>query len=111
MAQKLTLIDDLDGTPIEGDGGTVTFSIDGANYEIDLSAENTSKLRTAFDKYVDAGRRVRRDGNAGSSTPARAKSDPERLKTIREWAAKNGHNVSDRGRISAEVQKAYDDGH
>ncbi|MCJ1685386.1 Lsr2 family protein [Rathayibacter sp. VKM Ac-2928] len=111
MAQKLTLIDDLDGSPIEGDGGTVTFSVDGANYEIDLSGENMSKLRAVFDKYVDAGRRVRRDGNAGSSAPSRSKSDPERLKVIREWAAKNGHNVSDRGRISAEVQKAYDDAH
>ncbi|MBO0984913.1 Lsr2 family protein [Rathayibacter sp. SD072] len=111
MAQKLTLIDDLDGSPIESDGGTVTFSIDGANYEIDLSAENTAELRRVFEKYVDAGRRVRRDGNAGASTPSRAKSDPERLKAIREWAAKNGHNVSDRGRISADVQKAYDDAH
>lgn len=111
MAQKLTLIDDLDGTPIEGDGGTVNFSIDGANYEIDLSTKNAAELRTVFDKYVDAGRRVRRDGNASSSTSARAKSDPERLKAIREWAAANGHNVSDRGRISAEVQKAYDDAH
>lgn len=111
MAQKLTLIDDLDGSAIEGDGGTFTFSIDGANYEIDLSAKNTSELRSVFEKYVDAGRRVRRDGNAGSSAPARGKSDPERLKMIREWAAKNGHNVSDRGRISAEVQKAYDDAH
>lgn len=109
MAQKLTLIDDLDGSPIEGDGGTVTFSIEGANYEIDLSAENTAELRRVFEKYIDAGRRVRRDGNAGSS--ARSKSDPERLRAIREWAAKNGHNVSDRGRISAEVQKAYDDAH
>ncbi|PPF25842.1 hypothetical protein C5C36_15645 [Rathayibacter sp. AY1G1] len=111
MAQKLTLIDDLDGSPIEGDGGTVTFSIDGANYEIDLSAENTAELRRVFEKYVDAGRRVRRDGNAGSSAPSRGKSDPERLKAIREWAAKNGRNVSERGRISAEVQKAYDDAH
>lgn len=110
MAQKLTLIDDLDGSPIEGDGGTVTFSIEGANYEIDLSAENTAELRRVFEKYVDAGRRVR-NGNAGSPAPARAKSDPERLKAIREWAAKNGHNVSERGRIPAEVQKAYDDAH
>ncbi|PPF46346.1 Lsr2 family protein [Rathayibacter sp. AY1F6] len=111
MAQKLTLIDDLDGTPIEGDGGTVNFSIDGANYEIDLSAENADALRAVFEKYIDAGRRVRRDGSAGSASPARAKATPERLKAVREWAAENGHEVSSRGRIPADVQKAYDDAH
>jgi len=111
MAQKLTLIDDLDGSAIEGDGGTVSFSIDGANYEIDLSAENAAALRDVFEKYVTAGRRVRRDANAGSASPARGKSDPERLKAIREWAAENGHEVSPRGRISAQVVEAYDAAH
>ncbi|ROP44410.1 MULTISPECIES: Lsr2 family protein [unclassified Rathayibacter] len=111
MAQKLTLIDDLDGSAIEGDGGTVSFSIDGANYEIDLSAENAAALRDVFEKYVTAGRRVRRDGNVGASSPARGKSDPDRLKAIREWAAENGHEVSPRGRISAQVVEAYDAAH
>ena len=111
MAQKLTLIDDLDGSAIEGDGGTVAFSIDGANYEIDLSEENAAALRDVFEKYVTAGRRVRRDGNAGASSPARGKSDPDRLKAIREWAAENGHEVSPRGRISAQVVEAYDAAH
>ena len=111
MAQKLTLIDDLDASVIEGDGGTVTFSIEGANYQIDLSSENTAELRSVFDKYIAASRRVRVSGITSSSSTARAKSDPERLKAIREWAAKNGRNVSDRGRISAEVQKAYDAAH
>jgi len=30
---------------------------------------------------------------------------------VREWARANGHQVSDRGRISAEVQDAYDKAH
>ncbi|WP_374953320.1 histone-like nucleoid-structuring protein Lsr2 [Rathayibacter sp. AY1E5] len=38
---------------------------------------------------------------------SRAQTNPERLKAIREWASKNGRNVVDRGRMSAEVQKAY----
>lgn len=107
MAQKLTLVDDLDGTPIEDGGGTVRFSIDGANYEIDLSAANADKLTDALEKYVSAGRRVR---SGGSATPAAAgkKSDPKRLKAIREWAAENGHEVSSRGRIPTDVIDAYD---
>jgi hypothetical protein len=101
----------LDGSAIEGDGGTVSFSIDGANYEIDLLAENAATLRGVFEKYVSAGRRVRRDSNASSSSSTRGTSAPERLKAIREWAAENGHEVSPRGRISAQVVEAYDSAH
>ena len=111
MAQKLTLIDDLDGSLVEGDGGTVAFSVDGANYEIDLSEKNTAELRHVFEKYVSAGRRVRSGTSTPATSSARAKSNPERLKAIREWAAKNGHEVSLRGRIAAPVQEAYDAAH
>ncbi|MGI4895338.1 MAG: Lsr2 family DNA-binding protein, partial [Janthinobacterium lividum] len=30
---------------------------------------------------------------------------------VRTWARENGHKVSDRGRISAEVIQAFDDAH
>ena len=33
------------------------------------------------------------------------------LGAVREWARANGHTVSDRGRISADVQAAYDKAH
>ena len=33
--------------------------------------------------------------------------DREQSAAIREWARKNGHNVSSRGRISAEIVEAY----
>jgi hypothetical protein len=112
MAQKLTLIDDLDGFAIAGDGGTINFSVDGANYEIDLSEENATRLRRVFAKYVSAGRRVRRDGNATPLTsPARGKSDPQRLKAVRESATENGHEVSPLGRISTQILEAYDAAH
>ena len=69
MAQKhiVQLIDDLDGTEASE---TVAFAIDGANYEIDLSAKNASKLRDAFAVYVGSGRRAGRGGRAQSG-PAR----------------------------------------
>jgi hypothetical protein len=111
MVQKLTLTDDLDGSLVEGDGRTVNFSIEGANYEIDLSAEHTAELHGVFDKYISAGRRVRREAISGSFSPARSKSDPERLKAIREWAAANGHEVAPRGRIPLLVQDAYNAEH
>lgn len=107
MAQKLTLVDDLDGSAIEDGGGTVRFSIDGASYEIDLSEKNAAGLTAALEKYTSAGRRVRA---GSSSTPAAAgkKSDPQRLKAIREWAEKNGYEVSSRGRVPSNIIDAYD---
>lgn len=110
MAQKVTLVDDLDGTPIDDNGGTVSFSLDGATYEIDLSSDNKKKLHDALEDYIDAGRRVRDSGSNAVRSLAK-KSDPNRLKAIREWANTNGHTVSDRGRIPAPVVDAYDAAH
>lgn len=55
----VTLVDDLDGTDIpRGLGETVRFSIDGRNYEIDLSDDNAAALRKALQPYTEAGRRI-----------------------------------------------------
>lgn len=58
------LIDDLDGSVLEdGAGKTVSFSVDGRAYEIDLSKDNASKLLDAFAPYVSAAR-VTHSGNS-----------------------------------------------
>ena len=69
MAQRVRtlLIDDLDGGEAEG---TVRFGLDGAEYEIDLSAEHADALRKALAPFVSAARRVsgaaaRRPGRGG----------------------------------------------
>jgi hypothetical protein len=110
MAQKtiVQLIDDLDGKPIaDGDGETVTFSLDGITYETDLSAKNAQALRDAFGTYVNAGRKVsgsRSSGSRRSSAAAKRDYDP---KDVREWAKKNKVTVPERGRIPAEVIEQY----
>lgn len=108
MAQRTQVIleDDIDGG---GADETVTFGIDGVTYEIDLNDGNAGKLRDVLAPYVGAGRRVggrRSSGRAGGGGRSR-----EDLSAVREWARANGHQVSDRGRISAEVQEAYDKAH
>ncbi|GAA0607975.1 hypothetical protein GCM10009547_07400 [Sporichthya brevicatena] len=50
------LQDDLTGGPADE---TVRFSLDGIDYEIDLSAKNAERLRSDLDLYVAAARRVR----------------------------------------------------
>jgi hypothetical protein len=107
MAQRVNIVleDDLDGSPADE---TVTFALDGVTYEIDLSKANAGKLRDALAAYVGHARRAsgrRSSGGRAQGSRGGAKRD---LADVREWARKNGHKVSDRGRISAEVQAAYE---
>lgn len=59
MSKKtvITLIDDVDGTEAVE---TITFTVDGTSYEIDLSAENARKFRSALEPYAAAARAIRR---------------------------------------------------
>ena len=47
MAQKVQtlFVDDIDGSDAEG---TIRFSLDGTDYEIDLNAKNAQALRDAL---------------------------------------------------------------
>jgi hypothetical protein len=97
------LIDDVDGRKADE---TVSFALDGRSLEIDLSAANATKLRAAVQPYIDAGRRVGRSGRT-TRTAADARSREE-MQAIQEWARASGYQVSDRGRVSAEILDAYD---
>src|SRR6202161_2448983 len=108
MAKKVTvtLVDNFDG---EGSADeTVEFGLDGVTYEIDLSSKNATKLRHDLKQWVEAGRRVggRRRGRA-STGRGRGAIDREQSAAIRDWARRNGHNVSTRGRIPAGVIGAF----
>jgi hypothetical protein len=112
MARQVitTLIDDIDGKPADR---TVEFGLDGANYTIDLSEANAGKLRKALDPYITAGTRVGRGvvtrsaGRLARGAGRGGASDRSHNKAIREWAAKNGYQVSERGRIPQEMADAY----
>jgi len=103
MAQRVQVVleDDLDG----GDAAeTVVFGLDGAEYEIDLSAKNAAKLRDAFAVYVASGRRTGGRRKRAAVAPA-AVSDAA---AIRAWAADNGVEVSAKGRIPESVREQYE---
>ncbi|MGW4634652.1 histone-like nucleoid-structuring protein Lsr2 [Nocardia sp. NPDC004415] len=111
MARKVvvSLVDDFDGTS-EADE-TVTFALDGVDYEIDLSDTNATKLRETFDQWLPYARRTGRAKGAGrpsKKASAGTSSGRTDLSEIRAWAGKNGHSVSTRGRISADVIAAYE---
>jgi hypothetical protein len=114
MAQKVQvlLVCDLHDGDVEGTE-QITFGLDGSGYEIDVCPSHGAELRDAFAPFVGAARRAGR-----AATPARrggrARSsggDRGNIAEIREWARKNGHQVSERGRIAAPVLQAYDAAH
>ena len=112
MAQKhiVQLIDDLDEGAADE---TVSFSVDGSAYEIDLSTVNAAKLRDSLAPYVANARRSGR-GSArvasASTSPKRARGDREQTHAVREWARSNGHKIGDKGRIPARILDAYNAG-
>jgi hypothetical protein len=112
MAQRVQIVleDDLDGGAA---AETVTFGLDGVSYEIDLSDKNAGKLRDEFASWIgharrSGGRRTTGRRAAGGSSSSSGRRD---LSAVRAWARANGHQVSDRGRVSAAVQEAYDKAH
>lgn len=112
MAQRteITLIDDIDGKVADE---TVQFALDGVHYEIDLADRNARKLRASLQEWTSKARRAR-GGTSTRRNPTPtvgARQHSERLAAIREWAKNNSFPVSDRGRIAASVQQAYDHAH
>ncbi|GAA2268464.1 Lsr2 family protein [Glycomyces scopariae] len=118
MAKKtqVILIDDIDGSTAEE---TVKFAIDGQAYEIDLSASHAKELRDALEKFQEAGTRLGRYSlgaprgpvRGAAVAPRRQSVDREQNKAIREWAERNGKNVSPRGRIPAAIVEEYNAAH
>ncbi|NED98862.1 histone-like nucleoid-structuring protein Lsr2 [Phytoactinopolyspora halotolerans] len=109
MAQKVQviLLDDLDGGEAEE---TVSFGLDGTNYEIDLSKKNAAKLRDAISPFIASARKAggsrrSRGGRGGRSSGGRSSADTA---AVREWAREQGLKVSDRGRIPADILEKYE---
>ncbi|MBK5307229.1 MAG: Lsr2 family protein [Frankiaceae bacterium] len=114
MAQRVQviLVCDLHDGDVEG-AETITFGLDGSSYEIDVCQAHAAELRDAYAPFVGAARRAGRTASGGQRRAARAGrgGGDRRVAEIREWARSNGHKVSERGRIAATVQQAYDAAH
>lgn len=110
MARKTVIhfTDDMDGTEAEG---TVSFSLDGVNYEIDLNSKNKAALIKALAPFVESARRVGR-GKVVPISSARSASQPkidrELNNLIRKWAKDHGHALGNKGRMPRVVVEAYE---
>ena len=77
MAQKVQviLVDDIDGGAADE---TVSFSLDGVSYEIDLSTANAAAFRDSLAQYVGTARKIGRStagrsaGSNGASAEAKS---------------------------------------
>jgi hypothetical protein len=102
----VTITDDLDGS---ANAKEVSFSLNGKTWVIDLSAKNRAALEKALKPYIakatEQGRQSRRGKATRPSSRSTSRTD---VAAVRDWAKNNGHQVSDRGRISVDVLKAYD---
>ena len=115
MVRQFVLVDDLDGS--EG-AETISYTINGQDYEIDLSEDNAEKFHDALEPYIKKSREVRRqadttrrsrgDGRRRSSGGSSGRDD---IPQIRAWAEAQGMNVNARGRIKKEILDAYDEAH
>src|SRR5436190_23170991 len=97
MAQRLMLIDDLD----ESEGAeTISYTVNGQDYEIDLSEENAQRFYDVLGPYLEKSRRVQRQAASTSRRDGRrrsSRSGRDDIPHVRAWAAADGHEVSGRG--------------
>ena len=101
MARRVLLIDDFDGITSEG-VKTVTFSVDGERWTIDLGKESLDALKDAVKPFVKKATKVPTTGNYKKGTRP----------GVRQWAEAQGLiEPGGKGRLSREVNEAYDAAH
>lgn len=109
MAQRVSIVleDDIDGSDADE---TVTFALDGVEFEIDLSAENAARLRDTFAEYVGHARRT--GGRKTRSTPkASSGNGKPDTQAVREWARSQGETVAERGRVPQALVIRFQEAH
>ncbi len=104
----VTVTDDLDGS---ANAKEVSFSLNGESWSIDLSAKNRAALEKALKPYIAKATKQGRHRPVSTAKKTAGRKPRTDLAAVRDWAKSNGHQVSDRGRISTTVQQAYHAAH
>jgi hypothetical protein len=90
---------------------TIQFSIDGARYEIDLNAKHAKKLRDGIAKFVGGARKVSGTTKRPGRSRHSVRHSREHLQAVRDWARRQGYELSDRGRVPAAIMAEFDASH
>jgi nucleoid-associated protein Lsr2 len=99
------LVDDIDGSEANQ---SVSFSVDGHTYQIDLNEQHADELRAKLQPFVGVARRVRHQPGPTRGAGRGIVPDKDRNSAIRRWALDEGVELPTRGRIAGAVQAAYD---
>lgn len=111
--ESITLIDDIDGGKADE---TVSFGLDGAQYEIDVNKKKATALRKVLAEFVSAARPAKPQRPAGPTTTqarrgARTRPGDPLPAQIRVWAGAQGIAVPARGRVPESVRAQYASAH
>jgi hypothetical protein len=113
VAQKVQVVltCDLDDEEVPA-AETVTFGFDGSTYAFELCEKHLGEFQDTIQTYISSARladgpRRRRTVAAGTSRPRRSLGGVS-SSDIRAWARESGYEVSERGRIPAEIRSAYE---
>ena len=126
MAKSVIVRSICDRCKAEGKGEIesaeeVTFAHDGYTYTLDLCTAHAADFHNTVQGMVSwstdrtkvgSSRRPRSAvASDTTSTGQPARRDKEQIGAIRDWANANGFKVSNRGRIPAEVEAAFNAAH
>lgn len=104
------LVERLVADDADGATETLDFSYRRADYQIDLSARDARALDKLLAPVLAASRR--REKRPVTRRPVtETPSGVPVPKAVRAWAKNEGIEVSDRGRVAADVMKRYQDAH
>lgn len=105
--RKYVLVDDIDGSDADV---TVEFMFENHNYTIDLSDKNHEAFVRAMTTWIASATPAApgREVIHGRRNPARKQpNDPTQNRAVRDWAAKRGIKVPQRGRIRDDVRERF----
>jgi hypothetical protein len=83
----------------------VRFGLGAAEYEIDLSAANASRLRGQLAPFIE---HARKPGPEQRARPGRTVSARRSSAEVRAWARDHGIEISEGGRIPASITEQYE---
>jgi hypothetical protein len=125
MAQRVhtVLISDLSGDQVEDGLESVSFGYQGVDYVIDLTAKEAAGFDKVIAMYVQHARKAPRrtsgsgskssgsgSGSSGSSRTS-GHAHAERIGNVKKWAADQGLDYPQRGRLPKSLLDAYDAAH
>jgi hypothetical protein len=107
MALLTSRIDDLNG---DVDAVTVVITVNGKGIEIDLAERSLTRLLKALEPFWSSG--SERDYDVAMRQPPKHRTAKRRdeavdPKAVRAWAAANGVEVNERGRVPADIIEQF----